>query len=131
MDPPEGPLHQAPYNTPSDVASDPRSLVQVAEETYPLLQKCPSANRMREHRNNNARRLLWALLRIGDHRLPKRPMSGELENAGKRGPGGRRKNGRAAWQRIFGYLASRGTGTLLHLTLGPGIAQCVTGAVGL
>ena len=79
MDPPEGPLHQAPYNTPSDVASDPRSLVQVAEETYPLLQKCPSANRMREHRNNNARRLLWALLRIGDHRLPKRAMSGELE----------------------------------------------------
>ena len=33
------------------------------------------------------RRLLWAgaLLRMGDHRLPKRVMSGELENAGKRG----------------------------------------------
>ena len=31
------------------------------------------------------RRLLWAgaLLRTGDHRLPKRVMSGELENAGK------------------------------------------------
>ena len=39
------------------------------------------------------RRLLWAgaLLRIGDHRLPKRVMSGELENAGKRGPGGKEK----------------------------------------
>ena len=25
---------------------------------------------------------------MGDHRLPKRVVSGELENAGKRGPGG-------------------------------------------
>ena len=39
----------------------------------------------------HTRRLLWsgALLRMGDHRLPKRFMSGELENAGKRGPGGK------------------------------------------
>ena len=39
------------------------------------------------------RRLLWAgaLLRMGDHRLPKRVMSGELENAGKREPGGKEK----------------------------------------
>ena len=39
------------------------------------------------------RRLLWvgALLRMDDHRLPKRVMSGELENAGKRGPGGKEK----------------------------------------
>ena len=28
---------------------------------------------------------------MGDHRLPKRIMSGELENAGKRGPGGKEK----------------------------------------
>ena len=37
--------------------------------------------------------LLWAgaLLRVGDHRLPKRVVSGELENAGKRGPGGKEK----------------------------------------
>ena len=28
---------------------------------------------------------------MGDHRLPKRAMSGELENAGKRGPGGKEK----------------------------------------
>ena len=26
---------------------------------------------------------------MGDHRLPKRVMSEELENAGKRGPGGK------------------------------------------
>ena len=35
--------------------------------------------------------LAWALLRMGDHRLPKRVMSGELENAGKRGPEGKDK----------------------------------------
>ena len=39
------------------------------------------------------RRLLWAgaLLRMGDHRLPERVMSGEVENVGKRGPGGKEK----------------------------------------
>ena len=46
---------------------------------------------------------------MGDHMLPERVMSGELENAGKRGPGGRRKNGQTASQRIVGCLASRGT----------------------
>ena len=77
--------------------------------------------------------LLWsgALLRMGDRRLPKRVMSGELENAEKRGPGGRRKNGRTLWQRIFGYLPSRGTGAPRHLTLGSRIAQYKKGGVGL
>ena len=39
------------------------------------------------------RRLLRseALLRMGSHRLPKRVMSGKLENAGKRGPDGKEK----------------------------------------
>ena len=32
-----------------------------------------------------------ALLRMGDHRLPKRIMSGELDNAGKHGPAGKEK----------------------------------------
>ena len=54
MDPPEGPLRQAPYNTSQDVASNPRSLVQVAEQAHPLVQTRPSANRMREHRDNRA-----------------------------------------------------------------------------
>ena len=67
---------------------------------------------------------------MGDHRLPKRVMSGDLENAGIGGPGGRTNIRRTAWQRIFGYWASGGTGTLPHLTLGPGIAQYVNGAVG-
>ena len=51
-DPPEGPLRQAPYNTPQDVASNSGSLVQVAEQAHPLVQRCPSANPMREHQNN-------------------------------------------------------------------------------
>ena len=54
----------------------------------PLLQriKCESIET-----TVRTRRLLWegALLRMGDHRLPKRVMSGELENTGKRGPGGK------------------------------------------
>ena len=54
MDPPEVPLRQAPYNTPQDVASNPRSPVQVAEQAHPLVQSRPSANQMREHRNNRA-----------------------------------------------------------------------------
>ena len=54
MDLPERPLRQAPYNTPYDVASNPRSLVQVAEQAHPLVQRRPSANRMQEHRKNRA-----------------------------------------------------------------------------
>ena len=45
--------------------------------------------------------------------------------------GGRRNNGRTAWQRIVSYLASRGIGAPPHLTLGSGTAQYVKGAVGL
>ena len=51
MDPPEVPLRQAPDDTPQDVASNPRSLVQVAEQAHPLVQRRPSANQMPEHRN--------------------------------------------------------------------------------
>ena len=55
MGPPEGPLRQAPYNTPQqDLASNPRSLMQVAEQAHPLAQRRLSANQMREHRNNHA-----------------------------------------------------------------------------
>ena len=79
------------------------------------------------------RRLLWAgaLLYMGDHRLPMRVMSGELENAGKRGLGGRRKSGRTAWQMIFDYLTSQGTGAPPQWTLGYGTAHYKKGAVGL
>ena len=34
MDPPEASLRQDPYNTSQDVASNPRSLVQVAEQAH-------------------------------------------------------------------------------------------------
>ena len=52
VNPPEVPLRQAPYNPPQDVASNSGSLVQVAEQAHPLVQRCPSPNPMREHRNN-------------------------------------------------------------------------------
>ena len=45
--------------------------------------------------------------------------------------GGRRKSGRTAWQMIFGYLASLGTGEPPHLTLGRGITRYTKGVVGL
>ena len=54
---------------------------------------------------------------MGDHKLPRRVMSGELENGGNEGRGGRRKSERTAWQMIFCYLASWGTGEPPHLTL--------------
>ena len=37
---------------------------------------------------------------MSDHRLPKRAMSGELENVVKRGPGGRIRKSRTALQRV-------------------------------
>ena len=56
-----------------------------------------------------------ALLRMGDYRLPKRVMSGELESAGKRGPGGKEKQ----WTdcvaddlRLFGVTGDWRTATL-------------------
>ena len=54
------------------------------------------------------RRLLWAgaLLRMGDHRLLKRVMWGELEKAGKRGPGGEGK--------IIDRLSGRGSSAIWH-----------------
>ena len=134
MDPPEGPLHQAPY-------THHRMLLRIigawCKSTNKRILSYKDALQRTEcesiETTVRTRRLLWsgALLRMGDHRLPKRVMSGELENAGKRGTVGRRKNGRTAWQRIFGYLASRGTGAPPHLTLGNGIALYVKGAVGL
>ena len=41
-------LQQAPYNTSQDddVASNPRSLAQVAEQPHPFLQRSPPANPM-------------------------------------------------------------------------------------
>ena len=68
---------------------------------------------------------------MGDHRLPKRVMSGELENAGKRGLGGKEKE----WTdcvpddlRLFGITGDWNTAAL---SMGPGISQCAKGAVGL
>ena len=46
---------------------------------------------------------------MGDHRLPKRVMSGELENAGKRGPGGKADDLRL---RLFGVTGDWRTAAL-------------------
>ena len=79
------------------------------------------------------KRLLWAgaLLRMGNHRLLKRACRERSRTRGNVGRGGRRKSGRTAWQIIFGYLASRGTGEPPHLTLGRGITRYTKGVVGL
>ena len=67
--------------------------------------------------------------------IPKRVMSGELENAGKRGPGGEEKDWTdcvAEGLRLFDITGDSNTAELPpQLTLGPGMAQYVTGAVGL
>ena len=95
MDPPEGPLSQAPYNTPQDVASNPRTLGCKSPNKRILSYKDALQRTKCESIETTVRmrRLLCsgALLRMGDHRLPKRVMSGELDNAGKRGPGGKEK----------------------------------------
>ena len=111
--------------------------MQVAEQAYSLLQSRPPANRMREHRNNRAheevvnncgrgRFSAW-----GTSGYPKgscRESWRMRENVGR---GGRRNNGLIAWQRILGYLASRGTGAPPHMTPGSGTAQYVKWTVGL
>ena len=94
MDPPEMPLRQAPYITPQMLlrilgtwCKSPNKRILSYKDALHRTQ-CESIET-----TVRTRRLLWAgaLLRIGDHRLPKRVMSGDLENAGKRGPGGKEK----------------------------------------
>ena len=71
---------------------------------------------------------------MGDHRLPKRVMSGEMENTGKREPGGGEKKwmdcmAEDRW--IFGMAGDWSTAT----TLDPGVwystVQYAKAAVGL
>ena len=52
---------------------------------------------------------------MGDHRLPERVMSGELENAGKRRPGEKQKlwpDCAAEHRRVFGFTADWSTTSL-------------------
>ena len=68
--------------------------MQVAAQAYPLLQRRTPTNRMREHQNNRAHKEVVVARGAApqdDHRLPKRVMSGEGENAGKRRPGEKEK----------------------------------------
>ena len=134
MDPPEGPLRQAPHITPEDAASNPRSLVQVAEQAHPLVQRRFSEPNARALKQPSARGgccgrgRCSAWVTTGHPRGSCRERSRTRENMGR---GGRRNNGGTARQMIFGYLASRGTGAPPHLTLGYGTAQYTKGAVGL
>ena len=54
MDPSEGLLQQAPNCTSQNVASNPRSLVQFAEQPHPLLQRRPLANCIFKYLGNRA-----------------------------------------------------------------------------
>ena len=90
--------------------SSSRSLVQVAEQAYPLLQRHRRANRMRERRNNRGH---------GEVRLPKRVVSRELKNAGKRVLRGKEKERMdcvAENRRLFGI-----TGDWSTTALDPGV----------
>ena len=95
MDPPEGPLHQAPYNTPHRKLL--RTLEAWCKSPNKRILSYKDALRRTECKSIETtvrtRRLLLsaALLRMGDHRVPKRVMLGELENAGKRRPWGNEK----------------------------------------
>ena len=68
-------------------------LVLVVRRTEDIMRHCYSlgARGPLNRRDGISVRLSGALLRMGDRRLPKRVVSGELENAGKRGPGGKGK----------------------------------------
>ena len=95
--------------------------MHVTEKAYPLLQRHPPADRMREYRNNRAHEevVVVGLFRMDDHRFPKRTMSGELENTGKRGPGGKGKEWTdcmAEDLRLFGI-----TGDWSTAALNPGV----------
>ena len=58
----------------------PYSELDVRESKQPLLRKRETVV------------VVGARLRMGNHRFPKRVMSGELGNAGQRGPGGKKKS---------------------------------------
>ena len=120
MDPHEGPLRQAPYNTTQDVASNPRSAWCKSPNKRILSYKdtlqrteCESI----ETAVRTRRSLLWAgaLLRMG-HKLPKRVMSGELESAGKRRPRGEEEEWTdcvADYLRLFGITGNWSTAAAL------------------
>ena len=87
---------------------------------------------MRDHRNNRAHEEVVVIGGAAPHGWPQVTQEGHFGRAGERGKtwarGGRRKT---RWQRIAGYLASRGTGAPPYLTLGSDTAQYVKVALGL
>ena len=104
----KGPIQQAPCIASEDVASNPITGAWCKSPNDRILS-CKDALQRTEY----GRLLLWsgALLRMGDHRLPRRVVSGELENAGKRVPGRKEKGcreGLANDLRVFGITGGTG-----------------------
>ena len=114
MDPSYMPLQHAPYCMSQDVASNSRCLVQLSYKD--ALERTASKNIKTTVRT---RRLLWlgALLRMGEHRLLKRVISGELESAGQRWTDCVEENRRVL----------RGGWSTPHKTLGFGTTQDARG----
>ena len=89
--------------------------MQVLKQTHPLLQRCPPANRVREHRNNRAHEEVVVVGAAALRGLPKRVMPRKLENAGKRGPEGEEKEWTdcvAEDRRLFGITGDWSTAAL-------------------
>ena len=97
---------QAPYRNPPDSASNPQSLLNSASRQTTVTSRTSSNGpdaRAKSQTTVRTSRLLWAgaLVYMGNQRLPKRIVSGKLEDAGwrARGGGGVRKNNRpTVWQ---------------------------------
>ena len=70
-----------------DVASNSRSLMQVAEQPKPLLQRRPPANRTRKYRSNHAHRnvIVVAVGGVAPHGRPQVTQEGHVARAGERG----------------------------------------------
>ena len=77
-----------------DVASNPRSLVQLAEQLHPLLQRRPPAYRMREYRSNHAHEKVVVVgdaASLGRHQVTQEGHIGRAGQDGKTWAGGKEK----------------------------------------
>ena len=109
VDPAQGRVSKAPRFTPQDVASDPRSLVQVAGPPDPLVQSRPPREGCWSIETTVRMRRLFltgALIKTDNRRLPKRIMVGTLKIQSGVDGKTRRKSERIAWQTIYGCLGS-------------------------
>ena len=88
--------------------------MQATEHLYTLSQRFQQTERDSIEATVRRRRLSWlgALLRMGDNRLPKSVMSGELEKAGRSGSGRKKKEWTDCVEedhRLFGITGDKST----------------------